>query len=90
MWGIKTQLFWDENKRTSNLIANFILIQNGCGIITINEEYLNEFSWQLTLHYKNDKNCNLENFLYEKCIFGMNINFDLEKKYKSMKGRKVK
>ena len=39
-YGMRKQLFWDGNKRTSTIIANKIMIQNGKGIITIKEEYL--------------------------------------------------
>ena len=32
---MRSQLFWDGNKRTSNIVANSILIKNGKGIISI-------------------------------------------------------
>lgn len=72
VWGMKSQLFWDGNKRTSNLIANFILIKSGCGIITIDENNLDEFSIKLSAFYK-DNSSELKAFLYEKCIKGLKI-----------------
>lgn len=41
---MRSQIFWDGNKRTSMLVANKILIQNGCGIISIKEENIFEFN----------------------------------------------
>ena len=35
---MRTQFFWDGNKRTSMIVANKIMIENGCGVITIKEE----------------------------------------------------
>ena len=45
---MRSQIFWDGNKRTSMLVANKILIQNGCGIISIKEENIFEFNGLLT------------------------------------------
>ena len=36
---MRTQAFWDGNKRTSMIVANKIMIENSCGVITIKEEY---------------------------------------------------
>ena len=71
---MRSQVFWDGNKRTSMIIANKILIENGCGVITVKEENINEFNTLLTEYYNiNNKNKIIE-FLYEKCIFGLEIN----------------
>ena len=71
---MRSQVFWDGNKRTSMIIANKILIENGCGVITVKEENINEFNTLLTEYYNiNNKNKIVE-FLYEKCIFGLQIN----------------
>ena len=45
---MRSQIFWDGNKRTSMLVANKILIQNACGIISIKEENIFEFNGLLT------------------------------------------
>ncbi len=40
LYGMRGQLFWDGNKRTSIIVANKILISNGKGILTIKDENL--------------------------------------------------
>lgn len=71
---MRSQIFWDGNKRTSMIIANKILIQNGCGIITIKEENINEFNKLLTTYYNTNQKDQLLTFLYNNCIFGLEIN----------------
>lgn len=71
---MRSQIFWDGNKRTSMIVANKILIQNGCGIITIKEEYINEFNSLLTEYYKTNNKEKIIPFLYDKCIFGLEFN----------------
>ena len=71
---MRSQIFWDGNKRTSMIIANKILISNGCGIITIKEEDIREFNTLITEYYNTNNKNKIIKFLYEKCIFGMEIN----------------
>lgn len=71
LYGMRSQLFWDGNKRTSMIIANKIMIQNGKGIITIKEENLLEFNQLLTNYYNTNKDEEIINFIYQKCIFGI-------------------
>lgn len=68
---MRSQIFWDGNKRTSMIVANKILISNGCGIITIKEEYINEFNKLITEYYNSGNIDKLEKFIYDNCIFGM-------------------
>ena len=70
---MRSQIFWDGNKRTSMIIANKILIVNGCGVITVKEENINEFNILLTEYYNTNVKDKLIKFLYEKCIFGLEI-----------------
>lgn len=70
---MRTQVFWDGNKRTSMIVANKIMIENGCGVITIKEEYFKEFNSLLTEYYNTNKMESLLKFLYNNCIFGMEI-----------------
>lgn len=81
-WGMRSQLFWDGNKRTSNIVANSILIKNGKGIISIPEKYISEFNSQLSNFYKTNDDNQIKRFLYDKCIKGLSINKELEKKNK--------
>ena len=71
---MRSQIFWDGNKRTSMIIANKILISNGCGVITIKECDIKEFNTLLTEYYNTNNDEKLCLFLYEKCIFALEIN----------------
>lgn len=69
---MKLQYFNDGNKRTSMLIANHELIKNGKGIISIAEEYKEEFGAKLIDYYKDEKQIdNLKNLIYENCLDGI-------------------
>mgnify|MGYP001853181792 FL=1 len=71
---MRSQIFWDGNKRTAILVANKLLISNGCGIISIKEENINEFNKLLTEYYNTGNKDKIIPFLYDKCIFGLEIN----------------
>lgn len=71
---MRSQLFWGGNKRTSMIVANKLLIENGCGIISIKEEYISEFNTLLTEYYNTGEKEKIVDFLYEKCLFGLEIN----------------
>ena len=71
---MRSQIFWDGNKRTSMIVANKILISNGCGIITIKEENIREFNILLTEYYNTNNKNKIIKFLCDKCIFGIEIN----------------
>ena len=70
---MRSQVFWDGNKRTSMIVANKIMIENGCGIITIKEEFINEFNNLLTEYYNTGDMTEIEYFIYNKCIYGLEI-----------------
>ncbi len=70
---MRSQVFWDGNKRTSMIVANKIMIENGCGIITIKEEFINEFNNLLTEYYNTGNMTEIEYFIYNKCIYGLEI-----------------
>lgn len=72
---MRSQIFWDGNKRTSILVANKLLISNGCGIISVKEEDINEFNKLLTEYYNTGNKDKIIFFLYDKCIFGLEINY---------------
>lgn len=71
LYGMRKQLFWDGNKRTSMIVANKIMIQNGKGIITVKEENLLEFNKLLTEYYDTGNDEKLIKFIYDNCIFGL-------------------
>jgi Fic family protein len=68
---MNSQLFWDGNKRTAQLIANAFLIKSGAGILLIDEDNIGEFNKLLTDFYETQCDNTLKHFLYEKCIFGI-------------------
>jgi Fic family protein len=74
LWGCRSQLFWDGNKRTSQLCANKILISEGKGILYIKDHNLNEFSRRLTEFYNSNDYSLIDMFIYDNCITG--IEFD--------------
>ncbi len=71
LYGMRKQLFWDGNKRTSMIVANKIMIQNGKGIITVKENKLLEFNTLLTNYYDTGEDEKLIKFIYDNCIFGL-------------------
>ena len=80
---MKAQLFWDGNKRTSMLAANKLMIQNGCGIISVPNERLEKFNEILCDYYTNDTLDNAVNFVYDECIDG--IDFRLQEQIEKEK-----
>ena len=74
LYGMRSQLFWDGNKRTSIICANKILIQNGKGILVIKDSNLEEFSKLLTEYYNTNNNEKIKKFIYGNCLEGIWIN----------------
>ncbi len=70
---MKSQLFWDGNKLNSMLAANKIMIENGCGIISVPNEYLEQFNEVLCDYYTNDTLEQAKQFVYEYCIDGIDF-----------------
>ena len=77
LWGMRSQLFWDGNKRTSTLAANKILISEGKGILSIPEKHIREFNVRLTEFYNTNDYSKIDEFIYDNCIHG--IIFENEK-----------
>ena len=71
LYCMRSQLFWDGNKRTSTIAANKMMISNGKGIIIIKEEFLNEFNALLTDFYNTNNYEKIIQFIYDNCIFGI-------------------
>ncbi|MCP9332839.1 Fic family protein [Lentilactobacillus hilgardii] len=63
-----SQLYWDGNKRTALLSANYILIQNGAGLLIIDDEHMTAFYRLLNGYYNTGRGETLMNWLYETCI----------------------
>lgn len=68
---MRTQPFYDGNKRTAMMVGNLIMIKNGVGIISIPIEKQVEFRKLLIEYYESDNMEKLKLFLYDNCIEGM-------------------
>lgn len=79
-WGMKSQLFWDGNKRNSMLVANKIMIENGCGIISVPIDKLEEFNTVLCDYYTNGTIDKAKRFVYDYCIDGIDFSNSAESK----------
>jgi prophage maintenance system killer protein len=71
LWGARSQLFWDGNKRTSLLAANKVLVASGAGLLTINEWNMDAFNTLLSSYYESGDGAALKEFLYENAIEGI-------------------
>ena len=74
LWVMRKQMFIDGNKRVAMLFANKIMIDNGCGIITISQDIQAIFYDKLIKFYESGDNNDLKNWIYDNCIDG--IEFD--------------
>ena len=68
LWSALNQFYWDGNKRTSRIIANGILIDEGIGIFNIKSADIFEFNTLMIDFYDSKKADNIVRFLVEKCI----------------------
>ena len=71
---MRRQMFIDGNKRVAMLFANKIMIDNGCGIITIAQENQSTFYEKLIKFYETGDNKDLKQWIYDKCIDGIDLN----------------
>ena len=71
LWVMRRQMFIDGNKRTAMLIANKLMIENGCGIISIPIEKQNEFYKLLITYYETNDSSIISKFIYDNAIDGM-------------------
>jgi toxin-antitoxin system, toxin component, fic family len=71
LYGMRSQLFWDGNKRTSTICANKIMIENGAGIIKIPDSELEKFNILLSEFYNTGDSSKIKQFIYENCIDGI-------------------
>ncbi len=71
LYGMKSQLFWDGNKRTSTICANKIMIKNGCGIIKVADNKLKEFNVLLSEFYTTNNKEKIKQFIYNNAIDGI-------------------
>ena len=68
---MRTQPFYDGNKRTAMMAGNQIMIQNGVGIISVPIKHQEKFRDMLIKFYETNDMSNIKAFLYENCIDGI-------------------
>ncbi len=74
LYGMRSQLFWDGNKRTSTICANKIMIENGCGIIKVPDNKLESFTTLLSEFYSTNNKEKIKQFIFDNCIDGIAFN----------------
>lgn len=70
---MRSQLFIDGNKRTAQLIANQILIQNGRGIVSIPIEIQDKFRNELVYFYETNNEERILKLLKDKCLKNLDL-----------------
>lgn len=77
LWMMKSQLFWDGNKRTAMLVANKDFIRFGFGVLSVPIPFIAEFHRQLQEYYETG-NLGILSFFKNNCI--QTIQFDGEER----------
>ena len=70
---MRSQLFYDGNKRTSMMAANQVMIQNGAGIISVPIKYQEEFLELLVKFYETNNMDEIKELICNHCIDGINF-----------------
>ncbi|WP_327323477.1 hypothetical protein [Lysinibacillus parviboronicapiens] len=70
-YAMRTQIFWDGNKRTALISANYILLLNGNGILPIEEKKLEHWNELLSEFYETNEDEKIIDWTYNNCIFGI-------------------
>lgn len=70
---MRHQLFWDGNKRTAMICANYELIMAGCGVLNINENQLEIWHTLLSAFYESNDDNKIVAWTYENCLYGMTV-----------------
>ena len=68
LWVMRRQMFIDGNKRVAMLFANKIMIDNGCGIISISQNIQSVFFEKLIKFYETGNNSDLKQWIYDNCM----------------------
>lgn len=68
LWGMRRQIFQDGNKRTSNFMANFELMSNKIGFISVPEDRLTEFRLHVIYFYETGDNLPIKEFLLKSAV----------------------
>lgn len=80
LFSMRTQPFWDGNKRVSMLAANHILISHGCGILSVPESGMIEFKKLLIDFCITGDKTPLKQFVLDRCVHGVDLSKNRENK----------
>ena len=69
---MRSQMFYDGNKRTAQLAANKIMIEGGAGVISIPVDCQVEFVHELIDYYESGDRSSITEFVYKNCVDGIN------------------
>ena len=67
LYGMKTQIFLDGNKRASVIFANHYLISHGGGFLVIPEKEVPAFKKLLVRYYEGEDTAVIARFMKERC-----------------------
>ena len=68
IWGMRRQVFQDGNKRTSNFLANFELMRNRIGFISVPEDRITDFRLHIIYFYETGDGVALKEFLLKSAV----------------------
>lgn len=68
---MRSQLFWDGNKRTAIICANYQLILAGGGVLNISEMQLEQWNTLLSAFYESGDDGEIIAWTYEHCLYGI-------------------
>ena len=68
MWGMRRQVFQDGNKRVSNFLANFELMRNMIGFISVPEDRIKDFRLHVIYFYETGDGSVLKEFLLKSAV----------------------
>ncbi len=67
-------IFWSRNISLALIVANKIMIENGCGIILVEEKFIGEFKSLYNAYLtSNESKDEFMQFLYDNCIDGEKV-----------------
>lgn len=73
LYVMRTQIFWDGNKRTAMIGSNMWLIKKGLGLISVTDAYFEAFNVLLSKFYETNDYTVIDNFVYENCLYGIDF-----------------
>jgi len=73
LYAMRTQIFWDGNKRTAMIGTNMWLTQRGLGLISVTDIHFEEFNVLLSKFYEANDYTIIDEFIYENCLYGIDF-----------------